>query len=126
MENIKLEEMLETQKKFTRSVLLEMKGIDINKGLTYKQECDLIKDVGLSIIDEVLETVRNFDWKMHKKPKNKTFDRDEVLEEMVDQFKFWMNQLVILEYSIDDFKKMWLKKTQIVASRFDTELSNEK
>jgi len=107
---------------YAEQLLLQNKVLQANgmklEELTHDQICFLVKNNALSTIDECLEVVREFNWKLHKKYDNETFDKEKVLEEVVDVFKFWMNFLVYLNFSVDDFKKMFIKKSGIVEARF--------
>jgi len=120
MKEINLEEMFKIQKDFTKEMEYEINNVDIEK-LSYPQQCSLTKDYGYAVIEEVVELIRDFEVKRHKRIKKKEFDKEIVLDEVVDVFKFWMNLLIILGYDIMDFKKKWLEKTKVVAERFQKE-----
>lgn len=119
-ETINLEEMFKIQKNFTVNMERDINNIDINN-LTYQQQCDILKDYAYSVIEEIVEFVRELETKRHKKIIRNRFDRQKVLDELVDSFKHWTNLLIISKFSIEDFKQAWINKTNIVSKRLEQE-----
>ena len=115
-----LEQMFNIQKKFTVNMENKLHNIDINN-LTYVQQCELIKDYAYYVIEECVELVREFESKRHKIIKKTSFDKEKVLYEIVDIFKFFTNLLIISGFNIKEFKGAWIEKTRIVVERFEKE-----
>jgi len=100
-------------------LLLEQEGICIDD-LTEEQLHHYLKEFSIHLADEVFEFLRHLNWKMHKT--NRTpIDREKVLEEIVDIFKFAFNMLLFLKVPETDFQKMWSYKTKKVWQRWINE-----
>jgi hypothetical protein len=69
----------------------------------------------LSIIREVAEVLDCVDWKLHRSKPAKP--REELLEEMIDVFKFWMCLAAHHGLTVAEIVNMFNKKSDIVEER---------
>jgi len=81
----------------------------------------ILKDMCLHIIDEIMEVLRELNWKMHKLYKNKELNREKIIEELVDIDKFHKNFLVLLDISEEEFVEEWNRKTKLVWDKYEKE-----
>jgi len=116
LKNYDYNKMIDIQKFFNKKLFRD-KGIDIDC-LENNQFHSIIKDYCLHLIDEVLELLRELNWKMHI-PWNKELNREKIIEEIVDIDKFQKNILMILNITEEEFIDMWNKKTQKVLDKYE-------
>ena len=69
----------------------------------------------LSIISEVIEVLDCISWKLHRARLNKP--REELLEELIDIFKFWLCLVIHHGFDADDIVAMFRMKSDIVEER---------
>ena len=77
----------------------------------------------LQLADEVHEVLNLMNWKPHCRPEGeeRTIDRDELLDELSDVFKFFMNLLHIHDVSLLEFEDAYREKHLIVLKRLEAE-----
>jgi uncharacterized HAD superfamily protein len=72
------------------------------------------------MIDEIMELIRETNWKGHRKDKVHTIDSN-ILEESIDIFKYWLSIMVLMEYSPEDFIEEYQRKSSVVEQRYKQE-----
>ncbi len=77
----------------------------------------------LQLANEVHEVLNLMGWKPHRKPEDGEFtiDRDELLDELSDVYKFFLNLLHIHNVGINEFEEAYGKKHAIVLERLEAE-----
>ena len=65
-----------------------------------------------------MEVLDEIDWKMHKS-KTTSLNRENILEECIDVFKFLLGIFYIWEFNSNDFKLMFHQKSETVEKRFE-------
>ena len=108
-----LEEIWEDQKKFN-SNFVEYEG------LTDKEKVKYLKEYGLLMIDEIMELIRETNWKGHRKDKVHTIDSN-IKEEWIDVFKYWLCIGNLMGYSPEDFIEEYKRKSSVVEQRYKQE-----
>jgi len=77
----------------------------------------LTKDFVLHVEDEAHELLREINWKMDQY-KTKEVDRDHLLEEWIDIFKYWLGIGNVWGFTLEDFLNEFWRKSKIVDERF--------
>lgn len=77
---------------------------------------EAIKENILALIVEATEVLEHINWKPWKKQR-KQIIIDDILEEVVDLFKFCFNILNYLEVTEEEFDNMWRLKNEIIKKR---------
>ena len=85
----------------------------------------LTKEFILHIEDEAHELLSEINWKMGKY-KIKAVNRNKLLEEWIDIFKYWMGIGNIWGFTIIDFVNEFWRKSSIVDIRFKNHIKNRK
>lgn len=77
----------------------------------------------LQLADEVHEVLNLMHWKPHRRGEGneKVIDRDKLLDELVDVFKFFMNVMHIHDVCVVEFEEAYMKKHAIVLQRLKEE-----
>jgi hypothetical protein len=78
-----------------------------------------LKEHALALIDEVLETLHEINWKPWKRHAPKVVDRDRLLLELCDQLQFWGNQITTMGFMEEEVTRALLAKWQIGWDRID-------
>ena len=82
-------------------------------------ELTKIKENAFAIMNELSELIAEYPWKPWKTyDTNFVRNRQRVIEEAVDIFKFFCNILNVENITEEEFDKAWLEKTEIVINRF--------
>lgn len=108
-----LEEIWKDQKEFN-SNFVNYKNLDSKKRVEH------LKEYGLLMIDEIMELIRETNWKGHRKDKVHTIDSN-ILEESIDIFKYWLSIMVLMGYSPEDFIEEYQRKSSVVEQRYKQE-----
>jgi len=116
--NNQLEEIFKRQKKFQIN-FYDPDNLDIEEKIT------LSKEYILSVHKELSEVLDTFTWKSHVKYDKKGVNKDELLEEVIDSFKFLLNIPIIWGIDSEKFYEMFLKKSEIVEERFKKQLKSK-
>jgi NTP pyrophosphatase (non-canonical NTP hydrolase) len=70
----------------------------------------------LLLIKEATEVLDETNFKVHVS-KTKKIDKDVLLEELIDVYKYWMNLCIIYGFSANDIFEMFNKKSAIVETK---------
>ena len=116
------ETFMEHQRRYQRVWAKLKYGIDYDR-MSDRDRTILAKDYALAHIDEILEWMRQQDWKSHRYV-DVAVDRAKVIEELVDVGKFWINELLLFRITVPELRKAWLEKTQRVEERLKTEVGS--
>ena len=91
--------------------------------LTQAEQELLTKDFVLYMQDEMMELLKNLNWKTHRREKADLLQAN-IREEMIDIFKYWNSLALIWNMTPEDFLKEWDRKTAVVEQKFQQEFSN--
>lgn len=78
------------------------------------------KDYILYIQGELIELAQNLSWKIHRR-ENLQVVHSNIVEELVDIFKYWNSICLVWEVTPEKFIQEWLRKTEVVEQRFRQE-----
>jgi hypothetical protein len=116
-----LQKIFEDQWKYTRQLIKERYGEDIDDFLTPELIDELTLKYGYYCIKELTEVVDEVNYKHHVL-KRKPVDRDRVKEELIDSFKYWLNLVMIHGFTPEEIVDEYWRKSKIVEERFEKEL----
>lgn len=86
--------------------------------LTQKSSQRLCRDLALHGVQEAFEALMLFkNAKSHRKTDVSDIDRDEVLEEMVDAFNYFLSMLILMGVTDEEFFEAFCKKDAIIHER---------
>jgi dimeric dUTPase (all-alpha-NTP-PPase superfamily) len=114
----KFREMFLQQEDFMR-LLKEHRGfsdwpVDITTKIGQK-EC---RDIGLNSIEEFFEALAHLkNWKKHRKSEVQEFDRSAFLEELSDMMHYFVELLLMLGVTPEEFYRAYTKKGDINEKR---------
>jgi NTP pyrophosphatase (non-canonical NTP hydrolase) len=66
---------------------------------------------------EVLEVLDCVNWKFERDDPKLNKSREELIEELVDVFNFWMKLMHTHKVSLEEFSRAWEKKKLIIEER---------
>lgn len=84
-----------------------------------------LKDLGLGAIEEVMEFLRTYEYKPHRRHKGRLQNVAHSHEELVDLFKFWLSLADASGFPIDRLEEMYWAKSQVVRYRFQEEWASQ-
>ncbi len=79
----------------------------------------IVKDLILLTIVELVEMLGHVNYKPHKKDKPQ--NREKLLEEYVDAFKYMLNFFLYTPFTYEEFAEAFYKKSAVVDARLDEE-----
>lgn len=79
------------------------------------------KERALQLIVEGVEVLNLAEWKPHRHDRAKGIDRAELMDELADVYKFWLNLLIIHGITPQMFEEAYLRKHQVVLDRLRQE-----
>jgi NTP pyrophosphatase (non-canonical NTP hydrolase) len=110
-------DMYNLQKKFQDDLLAIKPKASCNpEGLTDEEIETKFKDMMLLLIKECTEVLDEINFKPHV-TKRKTIDKELLLEELIDVFKFWMNLCILYGFEPADLHRMFNIKSAEVERR---------
>ena len=112
MDNAELDKIWKRQKEFHELLHGKVENIDVKQQLT--------KELILHLISECDEVLNSINWKMHRKS-NKIVNKDNLKEELIDVFKYWLNISLIWDLSPEDFVNEFYRKSEVVEQRYHQE-----
>jgi len=80
-----------------------------------------LKDLSLGIVEEALEFLRTFEWKVHRRRKGKLQNVAHSHEELVDMFKYWLSLCELSEFPIGQLEELYYAKSRVVQYRYQEE-----
>ncbi len=79
--------------------------------LSSREDQQYVRDIALRGVEEMFEALQHLkNWKPHKHTEVKEFDRDAFLEEMVDDFTYKLEALILMGFTPEDFFKSFCIK----------------
>ena len=122
--NCKLKEMFDLRKTFIERMQKERPGsypIPIPmKDLASKESQQVCRDLALRGVEEMFEALQHLkNWKPHKLTEDRTFNKEEFLEEIVDAFNYFMALLIVVDVDEEKLFKAYVKKDQKIRKRLD-------
>lgn len=117
----KLDMMFKLQEGFMRSLVDNKKDdlpaswpIDMEKKVSQK----LCRDIILRAVEEAFEALRPLkNWKPHRATDVPDFDREEVLEELVDTLKYLFEFCILLGFTQQELYDAFVKKDEVLHER---------
>jgi hypothetical protein len=86
---------------------------------------DRIRHLALGSIEEVLEFLRTFEFKIHRRSKLRLQNVAHSHEELIDQFKYWLSLCDVSGFPMDRLEEMYYAKSRVVQYRFQEEWVKE-
>lgn len=80
-----------------------------------------LKDLGLGAIEEVMEFLRTYEFKPHRRNKMRLQNVAHSHEELIDLFKFWLSLADASGFPIEKLEEMYWAKSQVVRYRYQEE-----
>lgn len=108
-----LEEIWKDQKQFN-SNFVDYEGLD------GEERVDKTKEYSLMMVDEIMEMLRETNWKTHRKDKVYTIESN-IKEELIDTFKYWLSIMVLWGFTPEDFIEEYQRKSSVVEQRYKQE-----
>ena len=109
------------QKEFADKACKHFMGKSL-KELDENEKISESKDYILSIFGEGKEVLDTFNWKRHRKVLNSSFDRNALLEELIDMQKFLWGLMAVWDIKEEEFYKAFIEKSMVVEHRWRQEL----
>lgn len=86
---------------------------------------DRIKELAMGVIEETLEFLRTFDYKVHRRQKLRLRNTAHSHEELIDIFKYWLSLVDINDFPVEKLEEMYFAKSQVVRYRYQEEWLSE-
>lgn len=120
----KLKEMFDLRKSFIERMQKERPGsypIPVPlKDLSDKDSQIVCRDLALKGVEEMFEALQHLkNWKSHKLTEDRSFNKEEFLEEIVDAFNYFMALLVVVDVDEEKLFEAYVKKDQKIRKRLD-------
>jgi len=107
--------MWECQREFQKLVLLDLGQMsDSDKAIQTRDFC-------MYMVGEMTELLREMDWKSHRREVVRIKSQRNVLEELIDIFKYWMTVCLIHGFTPDDIVAEFWRKSAVVFKRWTQE-----
>jgi hypothetical protein len=120
----RLDTMFSTREDFMRAMREARPGTypsDWPVDVTQKESQRLCRDLARCGVEEVFEAIQHFrNSKSHRNTDVTEFDRDAVLEEMVDAFNYFFSMLILMGFSSSELYDMFIKKDRIIHERLSS------
>ena len=119
----KLDQMFKLRELFMESMKEAKPGIypDWPVDIKQKENQQLLRDTALKGVEEMFEALGHLkNWKPHRNTEIEEFDRDEVLEEIVDAFNYFLSILVLTGVTSEELFATYVKKDDIIHKRLQT------
>lgn len=116
---MKFEEIWERQLKFNHNFFDE-------KNSSSEEKQQHTKELILHLLSECDEVLREINWKMHRKHDIDQVNTENLVEEIVDVFKFVISLAQTWNVSAAEFMDQFDKKSTVVEQRFEKEKRERK
>tara|TARA_Y100001972_G_C7404714_1_gene210197 strand:- start:56 stop:430 length:375 start_codon:yes stop_codon:yes gene_type:complete len=88
--------------------------VDVSK----KRSQKALRETALKGVEEMFEALQHLkNWKTHKQTGDRTFEREEFLEEMVDAFNYFFAMLVMIGVTPEELFAAYEEKNKKIHSR---------
>lgn len=111
--------MWESQKLFNRN-FVDFDLLDLNK----RQE--MTKEYTLHLISEVTSLLEAVNWKMHHKKNSVKVNREDLVLEIIDVWKYLLSICLLWDISPEEFYKAYFEKSGLVEQRYLQEFAETK
>jgi len=74
----------------------------------------------LHMMDQSTSLLNKINWKKHEH--TAPVEYDEVMEELVDVYKYWLAIMVVLNADFEGFEKAFVKRSREVKERYEREM----
>jgi hypothetical protein len=85
---------------------------------------ELTKDFLLHLHVELAEVLNCINYKKHK-PRH-SINESELKDELIDAFKYLLNIMIFWDIDVEEFVKLFYKKSDVVMNRYMSEMVNNK
>jgi dimeric dUTPase (all-alpha-NTP-PPase superfamily) len=109
--DFEIQNLWNIQKRFTSNF------VDFERLSDQKTRESLTKDYFVALMPELSEVLNEINYKQHKA--NKPVDRDKLLEELIDVFKYYLNILLMWDITPREFVEMFKRKSKIVSQQYE-------
>jgi dimeric dUTPase (all-alpha-NTP-PPase superfamily) len=90
------------------------------ESMTEEEKIRFTKENILALHRELGEVLNEIPWKIHR-ANEKNYDLENIQEELIDCFKFFMNVCIIWGMTPETFVEVFMKKSEIVKQRYQNE-----
>jgi dimeric dUTPase (all-alpha-NTP-PPase superfamily) len=108
--------MWDIQVNFNKKVFLEKYGKEF-ESLSEEDRITYCKDFFNHTVVEIVEVMQEVPFKMHTN-QNKKINKENLLEEFVDVFKYLIGWVQLMGFSRQEFENKFFDKSKIVEERF--------
>lgn len=109
--DFELQNVWNIQKRFTSNF------VDFNTLTTVEERERLTKEYFIALLPELAEVLNEINYKQHKS--NKIVDREHLIEELIDTFKYYLNILLMWGVTPDEFLSKFKIKSQKVLQLYE-------
>ena len=86
--------------------------------IEHKENQQAMRDIALKGVEEMFEALQHLkNWKDHKLTEDKSFKRDDFLEEVVDAFNYFFSLLILVGVDPNELYDAYLKKDKVIRDR---------
>jgi hypothetical protein len=110
--DFELQNVWNIQKRFTSNF------VDFNSLKDVKDRERLTKDYFVALMPELTEVINEINYKQHKQ--GKKVNRELLLEELIDTFKYYLNILLMWDITPDEFVRKFKEKSQKVQDMYES------
>jgi len=80
-----------------------------------------LRDLTFGLIEESLEFIRTFDYKVHRRSKVRLQNVAHSHEELIDQFKYWLSLCDLADFPMERLEELYYAKSRVVRYRYQEE-----
>lgn len=107
-----LKDLLEDQRIFNRLIWDPAKSGNV---------VERIRDLTFGMIEESLEFIRTYEFKVHRRSKLRLQNVAHSHEELVDMFKYWLSLVDVTDFPIEKLDELYYAKSRVVQYRYQEE-----
>lgn len=108
-----LRKLLEDQRAFNQ--LIFKRDLDQDKFIAR------VKELSVGMIEETLEFLKTFQFKVHRRQKLRLQNVAHSHEELIDMFKYWLSLVDVTDFPLNDLEEMYYAKSRVVQYRYQEE-----
>jgi hypothetical protein len=106
--------MIEDQQAFNRLIF-------DNDNADVPTRTSRLKDLVLGMVEESLEFIRTFDFKVHRRQKLRLQNVAHAHEELIDMFKYWLSIADVCDFPFERLEELYWAKSRVVRYRYQEE-----
>lgn len=84
-----------------------------------------IKDLSIGMVEEVMEFLRTYDYKPHRRHVGQLQNVAHSHEELIDMLKYWLSLAEVVGLDMDTVDELYFAKSRVVRYRYQEEWVNE-